>query len=110
MVNPGFVELLRDQQRRDPGAGPPLAMGRTEVAAPEAPAIVTRRRHMVPLAAELVVGDDDERVLAVRAVHDRPDQVDQMEIAPTHAGVARMLILLTHRLDKADGLEGAVLG
>ena len=39
------------------------------------------RRHVVPLAAELVVGHDHHRVLAAAAVLDRLEQVDQMVAA-----------------------------
>src|SRR5262249_9579833 len=99
MIDSGFIELQRDQQRRNAGARAPLVVRRGRGA------MIAGRRHVIPSAAEFLIGDDDERVLAVRAVHDRLDQVDKVVVAAALAGVAGMLVLLADGLDEADGLE-----
>src|SRR4051812_14550233 len=65
------------------------------------------RRDVVPLAAELVVGDDHHRALRAAAVLDRAEQVDEVVAARVLAGVAGMLVLRAERLDEADLLEPA---
>ena len=69
---------------------------------------LARRRDVIPLTAELVVGDDDHRVLRALAVLDRLEQVHEVVAAVGLAGVARMLVLLADRLDEADRLQVAV--
>ena len=64
---------------------------------------------MIPLPAEFVIGDDDQRVLAVRPFDDRLDQINKVLTAFGFVGVAGMLVLLADRLDEADRLERAVL-
>jgi hypothetical protein len=49
-----------------------------------------RRRCAHQLPAELVVGDDDHRVLAAAAAAQRPEQVDEVVGAAVLARVARM--------------------
>jgi hypothetical protein len=57
---------------------------------------------VVPLAAELVVGDHDQRVPGVRAGLDGLDQVDQVP-------AAGVLVLLADGLDEAHRLQPAGL-
>src|SRR3954451_3110609 len=66
------------------------------------------RGHVIPLTAELVVGDDDHRVLAAAAILDRPHQVDQMAASGSLAGVARVLVLRADRLHEADRSQVAL--
>src|SRR5437867_13445491 len=72
-------------------------------------AALAGRRDVVPLAAELVVGDDDHRVLAAGAAPDRREQVDQVVAAAALAGVAGVLVLEPDRLDEAHRRDLAVL-
>src|SRR5437763_10191448 len=88
-------QLRRDDQRRDAGTG-------AEAVGDPGPG---RRRDVVPLTAELVVGDDDRGALRLRPGLDRLDQVDQVVAAVVLAGVSGVLVLLTDRLDEADRLE-----
>ena len=62
---PIVLDAAADQQRRDAGAGAELVVDALGAAH-------AWRRDVVPLAAELVVGDDDQRVPGLRAVLDRP--------------------------------------
>ncbi len=65
---------------------------------------------MVPLAAELVVGDDHQGVGAFRALEDRVQQVDEVAAADGFAGVTGVLVLRPDRLDEADRQQLAGLG
>src|SRR5262245_8557700 len=56
---------LGDQQRRDTSAWAPFISRQLVFAV----ATMRRGRHMIPLAAELVVSDDHQRVGAVRSFH-----------------------------------------
>ncbi|MEY9266371.1 hypothetical protein ABIF23_005766 [Bradyrhizobium elkanii] len=96
-----LVEALGDQERRNAGARAPLirSLGFGTMT------VERRRRNVVPLPAELVIGDDDQRVLAIRPLDDRLDEIDEMLAAFGLAGVARMLVLLADRLDEADLLQ-----
>ena len=94
------LQVRCDRERRDPRAGAPLVVRAVVVA-------LARRRDVIPLAAELVVGDEDERVLGARAPLDRLQQVDQVVAAVRLTGVAGMLVLLADRLDEADRLQVA---
>ena len=67
------------------------------------------RGHMVPLAAKLVVGDHDHRVLPAGAALNVFEQVDEVVAAPALARVPGMLILQPDRLDETYGIEGARL-
>ena len=82
----------RDHQRGDPGARPP----------PVRDAGPGRRRHVVPLPAELVVGHHHRVCRAPAGRLDRLEQVDQVVAAGAVAGVAGVLVLLADRLDEAD--------
>src|SRR5215813_3533465 len=106
MRDAGLVEALGDEQGGYAGAGAPL-IGSFRIVAVT---IVRRGRYVVPGAAELVVGNDDERVLAVRPINYGLDQLHKMRAAFSLVGVAGMLVLLTDRLDEADRLERAFLG
>src|SRR5215212_10232099 len=90
----------RDRERRD-------ARTRTPRVVRTAAATLARRRHMVPLAAELVVGHDHHRVLAAPAPLDRLDQLDEVVAAVRLARVAGMLVLGSDRLDERDGAQPA---
>lgn len=96
MIHFGIVEL--SSRSTAPGYGC-VAAGPTTV----------RWRHVIPRAAQLVISDDDERVLAVPTTVDRLHLLYQVEFTPIHSGIARMLVLLTHGLDEADNLERAAL-
>ena len=76
------------------------------------PTVVARpgRGHVVPLAAELVVGHDHQGVAGLRSGRDRLEQVDQVVAAVGLAGVAGVLVLRAVRLDEADRRQGAGLG
>src|SRR4029079_6821431 len=60
-------------------------------------------------AAELVVGDDDHRVLRARGGHHGVDELDEVVGPRVLARVARVLVLRPDRLDEADRLELAGL-
>ena len=90
------LQHRRDEQRRDPGARAPLVADAGDR---------LRRRDVVPLPAELVVGHDDQRAVGVRAVLDRLEQVDEVAAAGVLAGVAGVLVLGADRLDEADRLQ-----
>ena len=72
--------------------------------------VPARRRDVVPLAAELVIGDDDQGVLACGPLGDRLQQVDEVVAAVGLAGVAGVLVLRAVGLDEADRRQRAVLG
>ena len=95
------LEVRAEHERRDARPGAPLVVRAVVVA-------LARRRHVIPLAAELVVGDEHERVLLALAVLDRLQQIDEVVAAVRLARVARMLVLLADRLDEADRLQVAV--
>src|SRR3954470_750942 len=59
------------------------------------------RRNMVPLPTELVVGDDDQRLVPVRPTLDRLDEVDEVITAVGLTRVAGMFVLVAQRLHKA---------
>ena len=63
-----------DHQRRDPPAGT-HRVGRAALAA------LARRGDVIPLAAELVVGDDHHRVGGAAAALDRPEQLHEVGAA-----------------------------
>ena len=70
-----------------------------------------RRRDVVPLAAELVVGHDDQRVARPAGpLGDRLEQVDEVVAAVRLAGVARVLVLRAVRLDEETVGRRAVAG
>jgi hypothetical protein len=96
------LEMRRDDERRDPCAGPPLV--ERAVAVP-----LAGRRDVIPLAAELVVGDDDHRVLRAAAVLDVLQEVDEVVAALRLAGVAGVLVLFAERLDEAHRRQLAVV-
>jgi hypothetical protein len=60
-----------DHQLRDPRAGT-HRVGRAALAA------LARRGDVIPLAAELVVGDDHHRVGGAAAALDRPEQLHEV--------------------------------
>ena len=93
------VQARCERERRDPAARPHV------VARPRRGGALAGRRDVVPLAAELVVGDDHHRVLlAARPAHGA-QQVDHVVGARVLAGVAGVLVLGADRLDEADRLE-----
>src|SRR5205814_8506101 len=92
-----------DDQRRDPRAGP------ESVVNARGPAL-SRRRDVVPLAAELVVRDDDHGVLGASAVLDVREQADQVVAARALARVSGVLVLLADWLDEANRLQVAGAG
>src|SRR6266851_8671720 len=91
-----------DDQARDPGAGSPHVVRSGGAALPWG-------CHVVPLAAELVVGHDDHGVLAARAAVDRVEQAHEVVAAAALAGIAGVLVLQPDRLDEADRVEVAGL-
>ncbi len=93
MVDAGAVEAGADQQGGDPGARTELVGRAVGVAQPG-------WRHVVPLPAELVIGDDDQSVPGLRAGGDGLDQIDQMIRAVGFAGVAGMFVLRPVGLDE----------
>jgi len=97
------LQERRDDQRRDPCARAPLV--RHTVGA-----VLARRRHVVPLAAELVVGDNDHGVRSTGAALNRPEQLNEVIAAPGLAGIAGMLVFEPDRLYEADGIQLAGAG
>jgi hypothetical protein len=65
---------------------------------------------VIPEAAVLIVRNDDDRVLPVRSVPDRVDQVFGVQLAAQNVGVSGVLVYFTERLDERDGREVSVLG
>src|SRR3954454_22095139 len=59
------------------------------------------RRNMVPLPAELVVRDDDQRLVPVRPAFDRLDEVDEVITAVGLTRVAGMFVLVAQGLHEA---------
>src|SRR5262245_59104972 len=99
MVN----DKVAAQERRD---------DKGRYACPRAPLIVYARRtalawwcHVVPLPAELIVGDHDHSVFCAAAAFNRTQERHQMIAAARLACVARVLVLRCERLDEADGVE-----
>src|SRR2546425_3784236 len=70
---------------------------------------LTRRRHVVPGAAEFVVRHDDHRVARARALLDRVDERDEMITASGLGGVSGMLVLGADRLTKLTGFSRHVI-
>ena len=104
MVDDEFPAQARsNDQRRDARARAPLVVGSGGSA-------LARRHDVVPLAAELVIGDDDHRVLAAGAVVDRREQLNQVVTAAALACVSGVLVLEPDRLHEADRVEVARLG
>ena len=97
------VQERRHDQGGDPRPGSPQVM---RSGCPT----LARRHRVVPLAAELVVGDHDHRVLAAAAVVDRLQEVDQVVAAAAFARVAGVLVLEPDRFDEAHRVELAALG
>ena len=65
---------------------------------------------MIPRAAELVVGDDHQRVLPAVALFDRFEQLHKVAAAGALTRVAGMLVLRADRLHETDRLEVAGTG
>src|SRR5271155_6242434 len=86
-------------ERRDDDCGHPRA---------RPPAIDFRRRHMVPDAAILGVGDDDHRIVPYEALLDLIDDRRGMIVATYHAGISWMLIVCADRLVEANRRKRAV--
>src|SRR4051812_6532875 len=59
------------------------------------------RRDMVPLPAEFVVRDDDQRLVSVRPVFDRLDEVDEMITAVRFTRITGVFVLVAQRLHEA---------
>src|ERR1700712_5517120 len=95
VVDARTLQPATEDQRRDPRA--------------RSPCVDLRRGHVVPLATELVIGHDHERVAGLGAVPDRLEQVDQVIRAVRLTRVARVLVLRAVRLDERDRGQGAVL-
>ena len=66
------------------------------------PAIALRRRDVIPEAAVLVIGDDDEHVRPLRALLEMRDDVGDVRVAGQHVGIARMLVEIALRLVERD--------
>src|SRR4051794_14629481 len=92
----------RDRQRRDARPRPHLVVRAACARA------LARGRDVVPLPAELVVGDDHHRALRALRVLDRLQEVDEVVGALVLARVTGMLVLGADRLDQAHRLELAV--
>src|ERR1700733_3989550 len=86
-------------ERRDDDRGHPCA---------RPPAIDLRRRHMVPDAAILGVGDDDHRIVPDETLLDLIDDRSGMIVATHHAGISWMLIVRADWLVEADRRKCAV--
>src|ERR1700674_2654036 len=86
-----------NDQCRDPGSWTPDIVRSGGCA-------LARRRNVVPLAAELVIGHDHHGVFAAGATLDGLDEVNQVIAAGGLTRVTGVLVLQTDRLDKADGL------
>jgi hypothetical protein len=65
------------------------------------------RRDVIPLATELVVSNQDERLLAVGPSRMDFEQVDQMAITVCRCWRSRVLVLFADRLDERDGRQCA---
>src|ERR1700722_13384724 len=74
----------RDDDRGHPCAGPPP--------------IDFRGRHMIPDAAVLGVGDDDDGIVPDEAFLDLIDDRRRVIVAADKVGIARMLVIGTNRL------------
>src|SRR5262249_42676316 len=105
MIYRGLTKFFRDQQSRDARAWAPGVMSAVLAVRSE-----LRRRHMIPPSAEFVIGHDDQRILAVRTIHNFADQIDKVRLACGVARIARMLVRLADRLHKAHWLEDTVPG
>ncbi len=86
MLGPG-----RDDQRRDPRAG--------------APEVALGHGLVVPEAAVLVIGHDDQHVLPLRAGLQLGDHAGDVRVAVGHAGIARVLVEVALRLVEAHGRQ-----
>src|SRR3954447_11402274 len=95
VVHAGAVELAADDQGRYPGtrAEQVRRAGRGVASLPG-------RRYVVPRAAELVVRDHDQGVLAGGSAERGLEQVDEVALAVVGAGVSRVFVLLTDGLDE----------
>src|SRR5512132_4069448 len=67
-------------------------------ARPRSPTVADRRRDVVPVAAVLVVGDNDQHVAIERAPLQALDQLAEMSVAIGDVGVTGMQIELADRL------------
>src|SRR6266511_2040217 len=97
-----ILEVRREDERGDSRSRAPDIV-RSGYAA------LSGRRNVIPLAAELVVRDDDHGVLRARTLLDRLEQVDEMVTAVGLARVAGMLVLRPERLHEADLPELALV-
>lgn len=66
------------------------------------PLVDDGRSDMIPAAAELIVRDDDQRILGVLALLDGRDEIRDMLLPREQVGVARVLVVRTERLYEAD--------
>src|SRR5262245_56181413 len=89
------AEKRGEDQRGNARAGAELVVG-------TGGAVLAWRRNVVPLAAELVIDDHDQRALRTGAAFDRLQQLDEMVAADLLAGIPGVLVLLTDGLDEAD--------
>src|SRR6202021_555299 len=64
---------------------------------------------MVPEPAVLVISDDDQHVLPLRALLEVTDQVDQMLVARLHVRVARMFVEVALGLVERDLWQAALV-
>ena len=78
----------RDDQRRDARRRAPAI----------APARAGRRWHVVPEAAVLVVGDDDQHARPLRPAPQPLENIGDMRVAAQQIGVGGMLIVAPDRL------------
>ena len=72
---------------------------------PRSPAVDDRRRHVIPPATVLVVGDDDHGMRPDGAILYGLDQLGYLLLAGDERRVARVLVLVADRLDEGDGRE-----
>src|SRR5208337_394535 len=101
MIDAGALELPCDQHRRNARAGAPFVMRALRVLA------IGRGRNVIPGAAVLVIGHDDQRVGGVPALQHRLHELDEMAVALVLARIARMLVVRTQWLHEVHGRQTA---
>jgi hypothetical protein len=96
MIDKATFYIRTDEDRWNAGTGAPFLVD-------------DGRRNVIPEAAVLVIGDDDEGVLAVGAVEDVIDQFDGMVLAIGNIGIAGVFVVDTEGFYKRDTGQGAGL-
>src|SRR6185436_19819461 len=100
----GLVDVPLARERRDDDRGD--ARARPPAVAPARP---LRRRHVVPEAAVLVVGNDDGHPLPLGRFLQFQQEIIQVLVAARHVRIARMLVQPAHRLVERDLRQRALV-